>query len=504
MGKNKKGKKRGGGIGTQKQRDQRVGVQQPHQQADDGQGAHEEPVQVEDGIQAGDRLAQREMVQHGEMKTVDEPGQDKIAAVAVEEREEGLKAVQEEEEGAQPAVQKGEDSVRMDVEDAMIETPAEVPGEIRAEVDQSMRQVAWMDKMREWQSGGSYHTSEEGENSSRGRRQHPVIADIEEASYEHDVEEWMPRKRPSEMMKWFGWLVILMCWLVAWLQLEPSQAAMMDCFGADANVTVIQEDSVGAHVLGSVYGVLAKHQNNPRPILNERYVISGIYPPDACSPIENITLPDGVNGSYVEKTVLVRRGNCSFLQKATNLEAAGINLFLEYDGIGDLCVRMELDGHARNASLGEAVNNATDPLIGLSLTTHAALDMIQPLIPTEGDVQDVIEVEGRVRLNGTHYGVVMLSAPVLEEDGIIDPAEFGLALFALLAIFLGSYWAVTVERDTYEKKNEFTSWLYGDVSATHDDFYQQHHVISLRAAWTFIFVASGILLLILILSSSLL
>ena len=278
---------------------------------------------------------------------------------------------------------------------------------------------------------------------------------------------------------------------------QDGSTRQLDCPGPDVNVTVMSDcnidgvDLVAGHVecadtLGTIYGIRAAIKSNypwpEGPFDYETYSLAKVLPEDGCASIDKVITYDGT--ANMSQAALVRRGGCTFQEKSRNLKEYGIELMIEYDGIHDECVRMDL----RNASMAD-----TD-MLGISVASSGAFRVLLPNAPKEND--STLYESSEILEDQADSGPVLLaiSKPVTHRHFLHgNIATIALGGLALLIIFLGSIWVSTIERDSWMVPEDEMQRLYkGRLD---------NHVITLRAAWTFIFIASAALLLMLVLSS---
>jgi len=278
---------------------------------------------------------------------------------------------------------------------------------------------------------------------------------------------------------------------------QDASTKQLDCPGPDVNVTVMTDCNIdgvyaGAeqaqctNTLGTIYGIQAAIKSDypwPKgPFEYDAYSLARVLPEDGCTSIDKVIVYDGT--ANMSQAALVRRGGCTFQEKALHLKESGIELMIEYDGIHDECVRMDL----RNDSI------VNIDILGVSVASSGAFQFLLPNAPQKND--SVMYDSHTIVKDQTRSGPVLLavSKPVTHGHFLHDNvATVALGGFALLIIVLGSFWVSTVERDSWLVPEHEMQRLYkGRLD---------NHVITLRAAWTFLFVASAALLLMLLLSS---
>eukprot|EP00890_Picochlorum_soloecismus_P005715 jgi/Picsp_1/6144/NSC_03498-R1_protein len=276
---------------------------------------------------------------------------------------------------------------------------------------------------------------------------------------------------------------------------EDGSTRQLDCPGPDMNVTVMTDCSVDGvygeqvqcrNTLGTIFGIQAAIKSDypwPKgPMDYDAYSLAKVLPEDGCKSIDRVIVYDGT--ANMSQAALVRRGGCTFQEKALNLKGSGIELMIEYDGIHDECIRMDL----RNESTAD-----TD-MLGISVASSGAFQLLLPNTPQENDsmIDEASTIfEGQTR---TSPILIAVSKPITHGHFLHgNVATVALGGLALLIIVLGSFWVSTVERDSWLVPEHEMQRLYkGRLD---------NHVITLRAAWTFLFVASAALLLMLLLSS---
>jgi hypothetical protein len=253
---------------------------------------------------------------------------------------------------------------------------------------------------------------------------------------------------------------LLVCWVVGlyivYALPDGRARTMVDCLGANVNVTVRygSENDV-QHTMFGVY-------SGNRTLTDEAdgFLIAGIEPGNACQAV-NVTLPDDMVDDPPENlAALVSRGGCSFAEKMKHINEGGIQMMIEYDTIHDgSCVLMQLEED------GE----------GVSITSRAAYDFIVPRLPSLN--RTYVEISRGRRNHALLFGV-------------LDLSEVALLVYAVLCLSVGTWFAL---------------FLYN----TQDDYIgklpeEREVVVSMRNAVSFIWVASGMLLVLFFLSSDIL
>jgi signal peptide peptidase-like protein 2B len=278
---------------------------------------------------------------------------------------------------------------------------------------------------------------------------------------------------------------------------QDGSTRQLDCSGPDVNVTVMTDCNIDgvdlvagqvlcADTLGTIYGIRAATKiDDPwpeGPFDYDAYSLAKVLPEDGCTTIDKVIMYDGTGN--MSQAALVRRGGCTFQEKALNLKESGIELMIEYDGIHDECVRMDL----RNDSMTDI------DMLGISVASSGAFRVLLPNAPKENDSMIYESSAVLEDQSGNGPVLVAISKPVTHGHFLHGHvAAIALGGLALLIIFLGSLWVSTVERDSWQIPEHEMQRLYkGRLD---------NHVITLRAAWTFLFVASAALLLMLVLSS---
>lgn len=226
-----------------------------------------------------------------------------------------------------------------------------------------------------------------------------------------------------------------------------------DSFTTQVEVLLVSSPE-GLHTppTAAIYGYPAAWGTHINETASDPYEIYVLPAPhaDAC----DTTKLDQARQRHHPLAAVVRRGNCSFVQKARNLQAVGYKGMILFDDQRiDDCVEM---GTASNDSALEVT------LIGISVTASGA--------------------EALKELEYTH-GKVTIRQPNVSH---FDPAEGVLLLLALGTIFIGSVWMGHPERPPRDIRD-----AEGNLAESHDEL---DAVISQRAAAAFALVASAALL----------
>lgn len=275
----------------------------------------------------------------------------------------------------------------------------------------------------------------------------------------------------SPMFRRILGVVLLVCWLVGlyivYALPDGRAKTMMDCLGANVNVTIDYGSGSDRHTVFGVYSGNRTWEDEAFPFL-----VVGIEPENACGPV-NVTLPGDVEDAPDTLGALVARGGCPFTEKMKFIRESGIQLMLEYDKIHDgTCVLMQLDEEdEKGLWMG-----------GVSITSRAAYDFIAPYLPGGS--------------NGTSHVVVELSRGKRNHElifGMLDLSEIALVVYAVLCISVGTWFALFL----YDTQ-------VGYHDRKHDERDDDVHVLSMRNAVSFIWVASGMLLVLFFLSSNIL
>jgi hypothetical protein len=310
--------------------------------------------------------------------------------------------------------------------------------------------------------------------SSRERQEVDEDPEIEE-------ETWgqVPQAKAPHRLVQFSIGFIIVCWLVGLYTFfylpDTRSKTMRDCYGANMNLTVQLYD-LGQHEVDhwTTFGVYSSREQDDRHLNNTEYVVVEIDPEDACNAdAMNVTLPSLSNTT--EFAGIVARGGCSFAQKMDNLKSFGIDLMIEYDKVHDgSCVLMDLEEHTNDTRLMEESFAGA----GISITSRSAYDILNAM-KNQSIEMVTVQVSEAERSHGLIFGVVDLS-------------EVGLAVYAMCTIAAGSYWAILSDS---KKAEPIQETLLGE------DRGGDVHVFTMRNAWSFIFVASGVLLVFFFLSS---
>jgi len=202
----------------------------------------------------------------------------------------------------------------------------------------------------------------------------------------------------------------------------------------------------------AVYGYPASFGTAIGPTPSKQYTLNIANPENACHKIEDSVMINKKSRSG--QAVLVQRGgNCSFIAKARNAQAAGYEAMILYDPTSDECIFMASD------KTQEEEMDVT--LLAASITATAAKSLID-------------------NSNST----VTLAQP---EQPVFDLSEVVLFLLAVSAVAGGSIWA---------GQGVSTTTAFSTASGRGQDGRRESEgieVISVRAAASFIFVASAAL-----------
>ena len=302
---------------------------------------------------------------------------------------------------------------------------------------------------------------------------------------EIEEETWgqVPQAKASHRLVQFSIGFIFVCWLVGLYKFfylpDTRSKTIRDCYGANMNLTVQLYD-LGQHDVDhwTTFGVYSSRTEDDGHQNDTKFVVVGIEPEDACNAdVMNVTLPSLSNTT--EFAGVVARGGCSFAQKMNNLKSFGIDLMIEYDKVHDgSCVLMDLEEHTNDTRImGDSFAGA-----GISITSRSAYDILKAMKNQSIEMVTVHVSEAR-RSHGLIFGVVDLS-------------EVALAVYAICTIAAGSCWAIL--SDSKKTESSLQETLIGE------DRGGDVHVFTMRNAWSFIFVASGVLLVFFFLSSAIL
>eukprot|EP00798_Chlamydomonas_sp_ICE-L_P005127 gene5127-34933_t len=205
------------------------------------------------------------------------------------------------------------------------------------------------------------------------------------------------------------------------------------------------------------YGVLASFGS----FLNETEErapsqVALFKPVDACSPLEG-TIPDG-------SAVLVERGGCTFLDKASHVQAAGGVAMLMYNNVSG-CANMGYDVNDTRAQ--------TVTLAAVSISRHEAQQILQ-LLEEAGPGQLEVELD---RVN----------------ERTLDPGFVLLWLMAVGTVVAGSLWA---GHDHSQRKKGGRSRGGGDSVSQAGGINPEESVdITINFAIAFVCIASLVLVL---------
>ncbi|KAH7624044.1 hypothetical protein Ndes2526B_g01296 [Nannochloris sp. 'desiccata'] len=242
-------------------------------------------------------------------------------------------------------------------------------------------------------------------------------------------------------------------WLTVVLLIGAS-AKEQDCYGAAVEIKVSRSsfkrgDEITSAVYPVVYGYPASFGTAISPTPSKEYTLKIANPEHACHKLEDSIMIDKKSRSG--QAVLVQRGgNCSFLAKARNAQAAGYEAMLMYDPMSDDCIFMASD------ETQEEEKDVT--LLAASITATAAKKLIDNIDST-----------------------VTFAQP---EQSVFDLSEVALFLIAVSAVAGGSIWAGK------EGISDTTTASGGQEGSRESEGIE---VISVRAAASFIFLASAVL-----------
>lgn len=333
--------------------------------------------------------------------------------------------------------------------------------------------------------------------------------EIEEQSdeEEHWGEDAFPgTRRPSvsNRASWGCLSSVVVCWLLSLYSIyyrpDTHRKGMVDCYGANANVTVRYE---GFNVSSlSSFGIFSGLGENDTLLPTaQEFVVVGIHPVDACEPLEDVIVPNvtEVDGT-MSHAALVGRGGCTFAQKFDNLKNAGISLMIEYDAIhDDSCVRMNLTSNETSHRVP-----GSELMGGVSVTSRTAYTAIIPFLPNDthaGDQRYGVETQVYSKNRTTGAVIIVISEPERHGIlfGVVDASQVILLVYAVCAIAMGSWWARCRDTDEY-RMYQISETDSVSTAKREEDSY----VLSLRTAWSFVFLASFMLLIMFFLSSSVL
>lgn len=285
---------------------------------------------------------------------------------------------------------------------------------------------------------------------------------------------------------------LCVCWLIGvyWAYVMPDTHGRekIDCMGANANVTLRYRDG-DMETVHTVFGVFSGSEAAPLVYDTAMiFNIAGIEPENACGPVNVTRRVDPQHNDSLG--ALVARGGCLFEEKINNLLDAGLQLMVEYDRIHDgNCVLMPASSD--RTEMGGWVG-------GVSITSRAAYDYIAPYVPRpQKDMTSAIVLElSRGRKNHELF------------LGVLDMSEVALLVFAVTCLLVGTWFALYI----YDE-HEVDSGGYSLLSSlyTHDqdeddqdEDSKKPHILSMKNALSFIWIASGMLLVLFFLSSTIL
>ena len=315
------------------------------------------------------------------------------------------------------------------------------------------------------------------ENSRRDELQDDIELEEEELEEEYFVRDhagWSRVEvRPMARRIFGGCLVV--CWLVGlyivYALEHPDGRArtMIDCMGANVNVTIRYGSGNEQHTVFGVY-------SGNRMLEDASFLVAGIEPRNACHPV-NVTLPaDVVDPPQKDMAALVARGGCTFTEKMEHLRTRGIHLMIEYDAIHDgTCVLMQLD---------DPPEEEKEHICGVSITSRAAYDFIVPYLPSH-DVHNSSYVTVDISQGRRNHGLIL---------GVLDLSEIALLVYAVCCLTVGTWFALFL----YDTQEDHVGYR------AHTREENEVHMLSMRNAMSFIWVASGMLLLLFFLSSRIL
>lgn len=318
--------------------------------------------------------------------------------------------------------------------------------------------------------------------------------EIEEQSddEEHWGEDAFGPRNARELSTWGGLSCVVVCWLLSLYSIyyrpDTHRKGMLDCYGANANVSVRYEgfDVSSLHSFGIFSGLGG---NDTLLSTAREFVMVGIKPLDACDPLEDVIVPHvtEVDGK-MSLAALVGRGGCTFAQKFDNLKDAGVSVMVEYDTIeDDSCVRMNVTSNGTSRRVP-----GSDLMGGVSITSRTAYTAFVPFLPNDTQY-DGNRTDGAVIIGISkpeQHGVLF---------GVVDVSQIMLLVYAVCAIAMGSWWAGCRDTDEYRRYQVSETDSVSTAKREEDSY-----VLSLRTAWSFVFLASFMLLIMFFLSSSVL
>lgn len=319
-----------------------------------------------------------------------------------------------------------------------------------------------------------------------------IVSDLgDETEEEYFVGSEMVRA--SRKLRRVCGACVCICWLVGLylVYMVPDERGrrMVDCVGATANVTMRygpRGDGMSHSVFG-IWSTVGSAGDGELPYDATPFLLTGVQPDTACHRV-NVTMPDVETPRDTGLVALVARGGCSFEQKMQHLTSAGIQLMLEYDRIHDgSCAIMNSENGV------DHMDGTPSPLTGVvSVTSRAAYDFVAPYVPHEPAFGDSSTIRGN-----NSYAIVEISRARKRHElilGVFDLSELMLVVFAVGSIAMGSWCALVYD-------GQAVTGQYGTEKHGEDD---SVHVLSMTNAVSFVWVASGMLLVLFFLSSSIL
>eukprot|EP00898_Chlorokybus_atmophyticus_P003395 jgi/Chlat1/4056/Chrsp26S04104 len=214
-------------------------------------------------------------------------------------------------------------------------------------------------------------------------------------------------------------------------------------------VLVIVTSSTGTH---QYVGVLAAFGNDVPDKLNDTPVLPAVV----VSPSDGCSAPDQV---LEGRAAIVTRGNCSFVQKAANMQRAGAKALLV----------------ANNETVAFAMGfscNSSDAVAADSVTIPAVL------LPSD-------DAEALMELVSTGKTTVAIYSP---HRSVLDVSAVLLWLIAVGTVVLACVWAAS-------EHTQFSRSGHQRLKQDESDERQQPYEIDMRAALLFVAVASCVLLI---------
>lgn len=298
----------------------------------------------------------------------------------------------------------------------------------------------------------------------------PSASEVEDSLVSESSGEYFivqgPTMNPARARALRRLSLVLIC--VSWViglyvaNYYPTHSKEVDCVASNARLSLDSTDQ-DRH---DVYGIYSGFDDIGSKASTSKYLMVLVEPRNACDG-ENMNIsmcaPAGGLGDAsgdLPRAGIVTRGGCTFQQKMNNLVSHGVEFMVEYDPLHEsTCLSMEY-------------GNAT-AFHGISITSRAGYR-----------VESCTVAELNTSPERTHELLF----------GLFDWSELCLILYATAALFVAS--AQGSDADDLP--------IFSAFASEDDDSNNAVHILSMNHAKMFAFMASGMLLLMYFLSSSLL